>query len=92
MDLLCLRRKPAWTDRVLHKSSPFVSVDQKSYEAHPSITMSDHKPVSAEFLVDVGCFIRLSCSPDVFTCVDSIHRLGDPRPRRERPVQVQRDF
>ena len=49
-----LRRKPAWTDRVLHKSSPFVSVSQRSYDAHPWITMSDHRPVSAEFLVDVS--------------------------------------
>ncbi|KAI9513375.1 DNase I-like protein [Russula earlei] len=49
------KRKPAWTDRVLHKSSPSISITQKSYEAHPSITMSDHKPVSAEFLVDIPC-------------------------------------
>ena len=49
-----LRRKPAWTDRVLHKSSPLVTVSQRSYDAHPWITMSDHRPVSAEFLVDVS--------------------------------------
>ena len=49
-----LRRKPAWTDRILHKFSPFVPVSQRSYDAHPWITMSDHRPVSAEFLVDVS--------------------------------------
>lgn len=50
-----IKRKPAWTDRVLHKSSPFVSVNQRSYDAHPWIAMSDHMPVSAEFLVDIPC-------------------------------------
>ncbi|KAH9996233.1 Endonuclease/exonuclease/phosphatase [Russula vinacea] len=50
-----MKRKPAWTDRVLHKSSPFVPVRQRSYDAHPWITMSDHRPVSAEFLVDIPC-------------------------------------
>ncbi|KAF8491842.1 DNase I-like protein, partial [Russula emetica] len=50
-----IKRKPAWTDRVLHKFSPFVPVSQRSYDAHPWITMSDHRPVSAEFLVDIPC-------------------------------------
>ncbi|KAI0251882.1 Endonuclease/exonuclease/phosphatase [Lactifluus subvellereus] len=49
------KRTPAWTDRILYKSSPFVPVSQRSYNGHPSITMSDHKPVSAEFLVGIPC-------------------------------------
>ena len=47
------RRKPAWTDRVLHMSSPVANVRQLSYSMHPEITMSDHRPVSAVFKVDV---------------------------------------
>ncbi|KAK0486312.1 DNase I-like protein [Armillaria novae-zelandiae] len=35
-----MKRKPAWTDRILH------------------ITMSDHKPLSADFIVDVDTLYR----------------------------------
>ncbi|KAI9459235.1 DNase I-like protein [Lactarius psammicola] len=49
------KRKPAWTDRILHMSSSFVPASQRSYNAHPYITMSDHRPVSAEFLVNIPC-------------------------------------
>ncbi|KAH9000715.1 DNase I-like protein [Lactarius hatsudake] len=49
------KRKPAWTDRILHMSSSFVPTGQRSYNAHPDITISDHRPVSAEFLVNTPC-------------------------------------
>jgi hypothetical protein len=48
------RRKPAWTDRILYMTAPFVGVRQLSYTSHPQITMSDHRPVSADFAVDVS--------------------------------------
>ncbi|KAH9925009.1 DNase I-like protein [Epithele typhae] len=47
------KRKPAWTDRVLYMSSPAVRMKQTSYESHPTITFSDHRPVSAEFELEV---------------------------------------
>jgi phosphatidylinositol-bisphosphatase len=47
------RRKPAWTDRILHVNSKAASVEQLSYQGHPGITMSDHRPVSADFVVSV---------------------------------------
>ncbi|KAF8581126.1 DNase I-like protein [Ramaria rubella] len=43
------KRRPAWTDRILHLSADWNSVSQKSYDSHPQITMSDHHPVSADF-------------------------------------------
>ncbi|KZT35716.1 DNase I-like protein [Sistotremastrum suecicum HHB10207 ss-3] len=46
-----LKRRPAWTDRILYLPSPMTPVTQISYESHPEITMSDHKPISAEFLI-----------------------------------------
>lgn len=49
----CGRRKPAWTDRILHMHSKTTPVEQLSYQDHPSITMSDHRPVSADFVVSV---------------------------------------
>jgi inositol polyphosphate 5-phosphatase INPP5B/F len=49
----CDRRKPAWTDRILYTNAPPIVVDQNSYSAHTDITISDHRPVSADFLVQV---------------------------------------
>lgn len=47
------RRKPAWTDRILHMCTYAARVQQLSYSFHPEITMSDHRPVSADFAVHV---------------------------------------
>ncbi|KAF4579367.1 hypothetical protein EYR36_001177 [Pleurotus pulmonarius] len=47
------KRRPAWTDRILHLSSPSVHVRQLNYQVHPTVTLSDHRPVSAEFIVPV---------------------------------------
>ncbi|EKM57325.1 uncharacterized protein PHACADRAFT_208418 [Phanerochaete carnosa HHB-10118-sp] len=44
-----LKRKPAWTDRVLYIPSVAVRVQQQTYQCHKEITMSDHRPVSATF-------------------------------------------
>jgi len=74
------KRKPAWTDRVLHRSSPFVPVSQRSYNAHPSITMSDHRPVSAEFLVDIPCIDSMAldrAANDLYTS-SATFDLEDP--------------
>ncbi|KAJ3779009.1 DNase I-like protein [Lentinula raphanica] len=52
-----IKRKPAWTDRILYTFSPLTSqVQQSLYTGHAEITMSDHRPVSAEFNVDVDIF------------------------------------
>ncbi|KAJ3923508.1 DNase I-like protein [Lentinula edodes] len=52
-----VKRKPAWTDRILHAYSPLTTkVNQSSYSGHPEITISDHRPVSADFQVDVDFF------------------------------------
>ncbi|KAJ6457770.1 DNase I-like protein [Mycena vitilis] len=51
-----LKRRPAWTDRVLFASNAFASIQQLSYKGHPQITQSDHRPVSAEFSIQVDVF------------------------------------
>ncbi|EGO27035.1 hypothetical protein SERLADRAFT_491666 [Serpula lacrymans var. lacrymans S7.9] len=47
------KRKPAWTDRILHMSNPLIQVKQLSYVSHPEITLSDHRPVSGEFDIQI---------------------------------------
>ncbi|KAI0672159.1 DNase I-like protein [Trametes maxima] len=47
------KRKPAWTDRILHMASSGVTAKQTTYTSHPTITMSDHRPVSADFEVEI---------------------------------------
>jgi hypothetical protein len=53
-----IRRRPAWTDRVLYrtfnnsKSSDHL-VKCKSYESYSNVEVSDHKPVSAHFDIQV---------------------------------------
>ncbi|KAF8961879.1 DNase I-like protein [Flammula alnicola] len=51
-----LKRKPAWTDRILYMHGPTCEVDQLSYTSHPQINMSDHRPVAADFSVDVDVY------------------------------------
>ncbi|EIN14588.1 DNase I-like protein [Punctularia strigosozonata HHB-11173 SS5] len=46
-----MKRKPAWCDRILTIVEPTVSFEQLSYASHPEISQSDHKPVSAEFII-----------------------------------------
>eukprot|EP01135_Chromosphaera_perkinsii_P002533 Nk52_evm49s224 gene=Nk52_evmTU49s224 len=48
-------RTPSWTDRVLWKvkEGRGVSVTGVSYRSYPNYTVSDHKPVSATFVVDM---------------------------------------
>ncbi|KAJ3554943.1 hypothetical protein NM688_g2841 [Phlebia brevispora] len=48
-----LKRKPAWTDRILYMSTPASSALQTAYTSHPEISMSDHKPVSADFEIRI---------------------------------------
>ncbi|KIL66111.1 hypothetical protein M378DRAFT_192118 [Amanita muscaria Koide BX008] len=48
------KRKPAWTDRILLLAGPTVKIRQLSYSNHPKITMSDHRPVLADFEINVG--------------------------------------
>ncbi|KAJ3980467.1 DNase I-like protein [Lentinula detonsa] len=51
------KRKPAWTDRILYAFSPLTAkLEPSSYTGHGEITMSDHRPISADFSVDVDLF------------------------------------
>ncbi|KAG8709688.1 hypothetical protein FRC08_018159 [Ceratobasidium sp. 394] len=51
------KRRPAWTDRILYLTARgkgnSVRMVEGSYTSHPRVSISDHKPVSADFVVDV---------------------------------------
>ncbi|KIK80565.1 hypothetical protein PAXRUDRAFT_765418 [Paxillus rubicundulus Ve08.2h10] len=49
-----MKRKPAWTDRILYMSSPGTKLRQLAYRSHPEIVMSDHQPVSADFDISLA--------------------------------------
>ncbi|KAF8843428.1 DNase I-like protein [Paxillus ammoniavirescens] len=49
-----MKRKPAWTDRILYMSSPGMKLKQLAYRSHPEIVMSDHQPVSADFDISLA--------------------------------------
>ncbi|PVF98730.1 DNase I-like protein [Serendipita vermifera] len=69
-----LRRRPAWTDRILYSAYPFSSIQQLSYQSHPDVTLSDHRPVSADFLVQVN-----SVDPELHTrtVVNTLRQIKD---------------
>lgn len=54
-----MKRRPAWTDRILWRvqtdsyTTVKLGVEQLSYKSHPGYNLSDHKPVSSEFLIKV---------------------------------------
>lgn len=48
-----LKRKPAWCDRILWQERTQGTVSMVSYASHPRYLTSDHKPVSAEYNIDV---------------------------------------
>lgn len=56
-----MKRRPAWCDRILYKKPQHefknleLITEQTSYRSHPQFTISDHKPVSSEFTIQV-CF------------------------------------
>lgn len=60
MVLCFFRRRPAWTDRILYTvqkdnyANVTLDLDQKSYKCHPGYNISDHKPVTSEFIMTVS--------------------------------------
>lgn len=52
-DLSEKQRTPSWTDRILWLSVHDGAVKSLKYTSHPEITLSDHKPVSSVFSLQV---------------------------------------
>ena len=45
---------PAWCDRILYYSKDEATIRNMSYLCHPEMIISDHKPVSATFELQVS--------------------------------------
>lgn len=56
---ILIRRRPAWTDRILFRVNKFayenikLDINQLSYDSIEQYTLSDHKPVISELLMKV---------------------------------------
>ena len=83
------RRKPAWTDRILHMTSTVCTVKQQSYTSHPTITMSDHRPISAEFEVEVKPDPFITPYPS-FLCPEHFDTIPKPTPKTLRLQMLNR--
>lgn len=57
-------RLPAWTDRILYKSRSPADVRQMTYTMADGITLSDHRPVSAAYILRAVEYLR----PEVYAC------------------------
>ncbi|KAL0245945.1 hypothetical protein GEMRC1_007161 [Eukaryota sp. GEM-RC1] len=82
-------RVPAYTDRILWKAFPGLKVLPTSYTSAPSITTSDHRPVSATFVVATyvpqgtlshpsPCYIKFSNLRAEDLPVMDLNGLADP--------------
>ena len=49
-----IKRNPSWTDRVLYRfDKEKCHVDLKSYDSNNLLVLSDHRPVFAQFIVNI---------------------------------------
>ncbi|KAM7349424.1 inositol polyphosphate 5-phosphatase K [Cochliomyia hominivorax] len=63
-----LKRRPAWTDRILYAVQPInrqpnmpLEIEQCAYKSHPGYNISDHKPVTSEFTIKLYPNYRAPC-------------------------------
>lgn len=73
-----LKRRPAWCDRILYGVNPGntrsrikLNAEQTSYKSHPNYNISDHKPVTSEFTINIDTQVE---EPFVtFKLIDTWH-------------------
>ncbi|KAF5350453.1 hypothetical protein D9756_008648 [Leucocoprinus leucothites] len=84
------KRRPAWTDRILHLPSTLCNVEQRSYDSYPQITMSDHRPVAANFSLNFDLYEKSDYEAAVRRLYHEVHDLDGSH---ERPaIKVEQSF
>ncbi|KAF5365199.1 hypothetical protein D9758_005326 [Tetrapyrgos nigripes] len=77
-----VKRRPAWTDRVLYVHSPLTTQLQPlAYVGHHEITMSDHRPVSAKFALDVDLYDRYQLHATATSLFQQVYGMEDLQER-----------
>ncbi|KAJ3502590.1 hypothetical protein NLJ89_g8815 [Agrocybe chaxingu] len=87
-----IKRKPAWTDRILYMHGPFCKVNQVSYTSHPQIMMSDHRPVAADFVVDVGHYDTEVHQQNVYKLFNDVTELDGEGAHQRGGLKVEDTF
>ncbi|KAK7021890.1 hypothetical protein VNI00_017179 [Paramarasmius palmivorus] len=82
-----IKRKPAWTDRILYAHSGHTThVQQISYAGHPEITMSDHRPASADFVVEVDAYDKSELQATAKHLFRQLHGMEERQERSKAKV------
>ncbi|PPQ69978.1 hypothetical protein CVT25_001530 [Psilocybe cyanescens] len=87
-----LKRKPAWTDRILYMHSSACRVEQLSYTGHPEIVMSDHRPVSADFVVDMDFYDVETLQLNARGLFDQVHDLDGESAHQRGGLKVDNTY
>ncbi|CAE6430985.1 unnamed protein product [Rhizoctonia solani] len=76
---LDVKRRPAWTDRVLYLTArgkeKTTRLVEDSYKSYPAISLSDHKPVSADFIVQARSSIASQFALPTLLLIKKLGRL-----------------
>jgi phosphatidylinositol-bisphosphatase len=75
-------RAPAWCDRILWRTNRGGTVNVCQYRSHPTLKLSDHKPVSV--LLDVG--IKLVDKSKRSVVLSEVHQTLDKLENETKPV------
>ncbi|KJA23929.1 hypothetical protein HYPSUDRAFT_136984 [Hypholoma sublateritium FD-334 SS-4] len=86
------KRKPAWTDRILYMHHPKCRVEQLSYTGHTQIMLSDHRPVAADFLVDVDLYDVALLRANVRKLLNDVHHLEGEITHERGGLQISNTY
>ncbi|CUA67708.1 inositol polyphosphate-5-phosphatase, 75kDa [Rhizoctonia solani] len=88
------KRRPAWTDRILYLTArgkeKTVRLVEDSYKSFPAISLSDHKPVCADFIVQVEEMDRTLAETRMKQLIKNLGRL--PLEQDVPRIRLSEDF
>ncbi|CAE6400240.1 unnamed protein product [Rhizoctonia solani] len=88
------KRRPAWTDRILYLTArgkeKTLRLVEDSYKSCPTISLSDHKPVSADFIVQARSSITSQFRLPTLLLIKKLGRL--PLEQDVPRIRLSEDF